>query len=659
MSIQTAMDEYSQALRLGQKEYRELLMSGKDPHPAVLDDLLPENAGDVVTDVGLVEIPAERIVGVKSAGRITAFTASFRPLLDLKTEFAAKWITLCDAHLGDTGITDPILCFEYLGNFYVQEGNKRVSVLRHFGSPRIPGNVRRILPEQSEEPRIKAYWEFLEFYKGSQIYSVQFRRPGDYAKLLARLDKENGQVWTEAERRTFNAYFQYFRDAFQSVSDKAEGVLPEEALLLWLELYPFADLGRLSTAELKKSVGALWEDMVATSKEDSVKVQTKAEDDTKGNIVSRLFAGLDQLDVAFVHQLTPANSTWAMGHEAGRTHLEKVFGDKIKVRSYYDANSPELAEQAIEQAVQDGAQVVFTTSPPLSRATLKAAVKYPKVRFLNCSVDQPYTSIRTYYGRIYEAKFITGAIAGAIAGDDRIGYIAGSPIFGVPASINAFALGAQLTNPRAQIELRWSCLPGTPQTDFFEDGIRVISNRDAPTQAKMFLDFCSYGTYLMDDRGNLVPLCAPIWLWGKFYEFVIRSILAGGWKREKGISTALNYWLGMDSGVIGLSMSNKLPEGVHQLANILQDGMTKGTIDPFQRRIVAQDGTVKNDGTRRFQPEELLHMDWLCDNVLGEIPQFDDILPMSKNLVRELGIYRDQIPAEKEVRNHEDTECLG
>lgn len=659
MSIQTATDEYSQALRLGQKEYRELLMSGKDPHPAVLDDLLPENAGDVVTDVGLVEIPAERIVGVKSAGRITAFTASFRPLLDVKTEFAAKWINLCDAHLGDTGITDPILCFEYLGNFYVQEGNKRVSVLRHFGSPRIPGNVRRILPAQSEEPRIKAYWEFLEFYKGSQIYSVQFRRPGDYAKLLARLDKENGQVWTEAERRTFNAYFQYFRDAFQSVSDKAEGVLPEEALLLWLELYPFADLGRLSTAELKKSVAALWEDMVATSKEDSVKVQTKAEDDTKGNIVSRLFAGLEQLDVAFVHQLTPANSTWAMGHKAGRTHLEKVFGDKIKVRSYYDANSPELAEKAIEQAVQDGAQVVFTTSPPLSRATLKAAVKYPKVRFLNCSVDQPYTSIRTYYGRIHEAKFITGAIAGAIAGDDRIGYIASSPIFGVPASINAFALGAQLTNPRAQIELRWSCLEGTPQTDFFDDGIRVISNRDAPTQAKMFLDFCNYGTYLMDDRGNLVPLCAPIWLWGKFYEFVIRSILAGGWKREKGISTALNYWLGMDSGVIGLSMSNKLPEGVRQLANILQDGMTKGTIDPFQRRIVAQDGTVKNDGTRRFQPEELLHMDWLCDNVLGEIPKFEDILPISKNLVRELGIYRDQIPAEKEVRNHEDTECLG
>ena len=85
------------------------------------------------------------------------------------------------------------------------------------------------------------------------------------------------------------------------------------------------------------------------------------------------------------------------------------------------------------------------------------------MRFLNCSVDQAYSSIRTYYGRIYEAKFITGAIAGAMAQNNRIGYIASYPIFGVPASINAFALGAQMTNPRAQIELRWSCVKGTPQ----------------------------------------------------------------------------------------------------------------------------------------------------------------------------------------------------
>ncbi len=648
-----AYEEYAQALRQGQKEYRELLMAGRSPYPAVLDELLPDGVGESVVDLGVVEIPAERIVGVKSAGRITAFSANFCPLLDAKSEFAAKWIALCDAHLGDTGITDPIACFEYLGNFYVQEGNKRVSVLRHFDAPRITGTVRRILPPPSQEPRIRAYYEFIEFYKASRLYCVQFRRPGDYARLLSYLGKKSGESWSEEERRSFNAYFHYFRDAFCALNTRRADVLPEEALLLWLKLYPFRDLGKLSAGMLKKSVAALWEDIVSTARED-VKVQTKAQGE-KGSFLNRILTGLEPLRVAFVHQMeSTAGSPWTLGHEAGRRHLEEVFGDRLAVRSYFGAVSAERAEQLIEQAVTEGAQVVFTTAPPLSRATLKAAVKHPRVHFLNCSVDQPYSSIRTYYGRIFEAKFITGAIAGAMAGEDRIGYIASYPIFGVPASINAFALGAQLTNPRAQIELRWSCLPGTPQADFFADGIRVISNRDAPTQSKLYLDFCNYGTYLMNDRGDLVPLAAPIWSWGPFYEFVIRSILDGGWKREKGASTALNYWLGMDSGVISIRLSDRLPEGLRRLAELLHTGLCDGSVDPFLRRIRAQDGTVKNDGTGRFTPEQLLHMDWLCDNVIGRIPAYEDILPVSKPMVRELGIYREQIPLEKESKPRED-----
>ena len=649
---QVAIEEYELALRAGQKEARELAAAGKDPNPAVLDALLPEGTPDMVQEVGLLEIPAHRIVGVKSAGRITAFTPSFNPLLERNSEFASKWITLCEAHLGDTGIRDPVECYEYLGNFYVQEGNKRVSVLRHFGAPRIPGNVRRIVPALSEEPRIKAYYEFLEFYKGAKLYEVQFRRPGDYAKLLKALDKQLGEPWSENERRTFRAYFQYFREAFAKQDLRGRDVLPEEALLLWLELYPYSDLGGLSTAELRKSLSELWKDVVSAAS-DSVKVETKASE-TPAGLLNRITSP-DHLNVAFVHQLSPGTSPWVMGHEEGRKHLESVMGDKVTVRSYFDANTPEATREKIEEAVSDGAQVVFTTAPPLIRATLKAAVEHPKIAFFNCSVDKPYTSVKTYYGRIYEAKFIAGAIAGAMAQGDRIGYIASYPNYGVPASINAFALGAQLTNPRAQIELRWSCVAGTPQADFLADGIRVVSNRDAPTQSKMFLDFCSYGTYLMDGRGDLVSLGSPVWLWGKFYEYIIRGILSGGWRNEKG-EAALNYWLGMDSGVIDLSLSDKLPEGTRQLAWLLRRGLIEGTLDPFGRRIVAQDGTVKSDGTHNFTPEELLKMDWLCDNVLGSIPGYDEILPISKPLVRELGLYADKLPGEKERKSREDSD---
>ena len=85
---------------------------------------------------------------------------------------------------------------------------------------------------------------------------------------------------------------------------------------------------------------------------------------------------------------------------------------------------------------------------------------------------------------------------------------------------------------------------------------------------------------------------------------------------------------------------------VRQMAEILEEGLRNGTLDPFKRKIIAQDGTVKNDGSRHFRPEELLRMDWLCENVVGSIPPFEEILPYSQTMVRELGIYRDSIPTD-------------
>ena len=210
MYLHTAREEYADALSRGKKEYKERTASGLNPYPAVLDEILADQTAMNIQEVGIVDIPAERIIGVKSAGRITAFTASFRPLLTVDSEFGSKWCSLCADHLSDTGIREPILCYEYLGDFYVQEGNKRVSVLRHFDAARIPGTVRRVMPAASKEPRIKAYHEFLDFYRVAKLYTVQFRRPGDYAKLLAHLGRDPDYVWTEQERRSFSSYFQYF-----------------------------------------------------------------------------------------------------------------------------------------------------------------------------------------------------------------------------------------------------------------------------------------------------------------------------------------------------------------------------------------------------------------------------------------------------------------
>ncbi len=649
MSLTQAKEEYGRALKMGMKEQKELAAKGKAVTPAVLDDILQDISAETTVNVGLVEIPADRIVGTKSTGRITAFTAGFLPLLHEESEFAVKWMHLCKAHLSDEGIRDPIECYEYLGNFYVQEGNKRVSVLRYFGAPKIPGNVQRILPAPSEEPQIKAYYEFLEFYKAAGIYDIQFRQPGDYAKLLAHLGKEPGEAWTEREQKTFRAYFQYFREAFTACRGESLDLLPEEALLLWLRVYPFRELGQLSAGDLKRSVAGLWEDLVSISQEEPVQVDTEPAPEGKSSILSMLLPlRPDHVNVAFVHQRDADTSPWIAGHEEGAAYLREELAGQVTVRSYFYADTPELAERVLDRAVAEGAQIVFTTTPQLSRPTLKAAVKHPKVRFLNCSVAAPYSSVRTYYSRVFEGKFITGAIAGAMSENDSIGYIGSYPIFGVPASINAFALGAQLTNPRAKVVLRWSCQAGDPVADFLKAGIRVVSNRDIPTSNQKHLEFGTYGTYLIEEDGSLLHLGSPCWMWGKFYEHVVQSVLNGAWDQGKDTGKAVNYWWGMDSGVIDVALSEQMPEGLTLLADILRKGLQDGTIDPFRRRLVAQDGRVINEGNRSLTPEELLHMDWLCENVEGSIPEFDTVLPFSQAMVRELGIYRDQIPMEKE-----------
>lgn len=628
-------EEYALALKEGQKEYRECMQKGLDPNPAVLDDILGKDAAEGYVNVGLVEIPMHRIVGTKTAGRVSAFTPKFRPILEADTEFAAKWISLCAAHLGDEGIRTPIECFEYLGNFYVQEGNKRVSVLRHFDSPRIAGNVKRILPVKEDTPRYKAYQEFLDFYKISGLYDVQFTTPGNYAKLLSAIGYPADKIWSEEDRRHFRANFYYFTEAMDAVSGGKELPQPEDALLLWLQMHSFSDLKELPSGELKKTVIQLWPNLLAASApEQVVKTEPPAE---KSKIV-QIFKGVGHLNVAFIHRFTDLTSHWTQAHESGRKYLEKELGKAVTTRVYQNANTPEITELLIDQAVEDGAEVIFTTAPQHIGPSMKGSVKYPKVRFFNCSLHQQYASVHTYYSRIYEGKFITGAIAGAMSRDDRIGYIGSYPIYGVPASINAFALGAQMTNPNAKIELKWSCVSGNPTRELLSKGIRVISNRDTPIENQLVTE---YGTYLADDEGNLKSLGSPCWVWGQFYENVIRSMLSGNWKQEK-TGQIVNLWWGMRSGVIDVTLSADLPDGVRAMAETLKTGICNGTLDPFVRKIRDQRGNIMNDGSHTFSAMELLQMDWLCENVVGDFPKYEALLPMSRSMVDVLGVHRSQ-----------------
>ena len=643
-----ASAQYAQALKAGQRTYRECVLAGKYPYLQALDEILSSSMTAGRVDLGVIEVPIDRIVGTKDEGRRRAFAPDFMPLLPADSEFATKWIDLCAAHLSDEGIRDPIRCFEYMGRFYVQEGNKRVSVLKSFGARSVSGYATRIIPAYTDDEAVAIYYEFMDFYRLSGTYLVYFSKRGGFKKLQAALGYEPSHVWTDEERRRFQSRFSVFSDAFSELGGDKLPVTAGDALLVWLELYPAGELRELSTQEIGKSLAAVWSDVKARALAEPIAVSVDAADEPQGKGLRKLFGSVfspSHLDIAFVNLPDAMHSTWTAAHEQGRRTLEQALGDQITV-SVFDLERSGDMDAAMEAAERAGAQVVFATAPPLISACRRLAARRPDIKVLNCSVAMPYPGVRTYYSRVYEGKFITGAIAGAMTRGDSIGYIAGSPIFGVPASINAFALGARLTNPSARVNLVWSCVSEDPIGELKRRGVDIISNRDIPMPQQPQGD---WGLCSVQSDGTLKPLASPYWDWGIFYIRIVSSILNGSWDalNYKNSGKAVNYWWGMASGTVGLKLADDLPDGMRSLANILCRSIIDGAITVFHRKYRSQDGSVVSDGNHWLDPEDVLHMDWLVDNVDGSIPGYDELLPMSRSIVRLQGLYRDTLPPEK------------
>ena len=129
------LEDYRRAHKRATKEFQADVAAGRYPYPPALDDILKGEGYQGEIPLGLAEIDLSLIAGTRTRGRQNSFSSGFMPLQEASTEFASKWSDLIDSQRAE-GIHEPIVVYEYLQRFYVQEGNKRVSVLRYLGSRR-------------------------------------------------------------------------------------------------------------------------------------------------------------------------------------------------------------------------------------------------------------------------------------------------------------------------------------------------------------------------------------------------------------------------------------------------------------------------------------------------------------------------------------------
>ena len=642
-------EEYLKAKKLGEKEIKARTSKGEYPYVPALDDIAMGAELLSHRSVGIIEIPVRLIEGTKTRARQNSFAANFMPVLDGSSELAAKWSSLYKTQLSE-GITDPVKVFEYLHRFYVQEGNKRVSVCRYLGMPTISADVTRIIPTKSELDKHPGYEEFLRFYNVCPVYDIDVSWAGAYTEMAELLGEDMEHPWGEDKVRSLRTAFWGFCMAFESMEDKLPSLIPGDAFMVYLRIFS-NDIRRPQPPELiAKRIQRIRKELMIEASRDRVALVESASAalgagsiiEKTGNVLSKVipansYSPKHPLKAAFIYKDSAEKSSWTADHERGRLRLEQAYGGTVKTKRYENCGSAEAFEKAAADAAEWGARVIFSTSQAQMQYALRAAIEYKDIKVLNCSLNLSHQAVRSYYAKLYEAKFLAGLAAGSAAaadGTNVIGYCSDLPVYGTVAGINAFAIGAAMINPRIKICLEWQSKKGSNWWQSMMDkGIRVISAVDSlhttdgsEAYGVFHVDRCEPGEGNDLSRSYRIKhIATPIYTWGKLYENLIKTVIDGRYNADavdkKDMAT--NYWWGMISGAADIELADDMPAYTRQLILTMKRDIIDGRFNPFNGRLVSREGVIREEHDPALTSMDIIMMDWLNENVEGEIPKMD------------------------------------
>ncbi|MGN0075813.1 MAG: BMP family ABC transporter substrate-binding protein [Parafannyhessea sp.] len=646
------IEDYKKALKLGVRDGKLDVSAGRYPHPPVLEELVPNVQTLSQVHLGVMQIPLEMVIGTRTTGRQDAFSRSFMPLLGPKTEFATKWSHLYDAQM-EEGFRDPIKVYEYLHRFYVEEGNKRTSVLKYLGSPSIEADVTRVMPaaDQARQdstarqggddrpdgdnagqiPDMDQYGEFLQFWRSAPTYEIEFSHPGSYERLAHHLGRHLGEPWPDDVVRNLQSTYLFFKSVYMKAGGSHLDITAGDAFLIYMDIFGSSNLRDTPAAVVRERLLKVWAELAASSSGSETLLVSEPSGSSFGSspfVNRQQYSTQHPLVAAFAYRGSLSDSFWSRAHDEGRRALEDCYGGVVRTLAYEGCADEETFASAVADAVSKGAEVFFSCSPELMDMTVRAAAEFTGTHFLNCSMNLPHGLVRSYYGRMYEAKFIAGALAASLADDHVVAYRAHLPLYGSVAEINAFAEGVAICDPRARVVLDWARRrEDSDMEDLVGKGITTICGSDVTPP---FDDPLAYGLYKVRD-GRVRNIAVPTWNWGRYYQLIVGSLLAGNLpgvssaesSEQSPDSHAVTYWYGMSTGVIDLRLSKDLPHGSRKLVELLRRGITSGSISPFMGELVSKDGIVSDEGSTSLTSNQIVSMDWLADNVDGELP--DDL----------------------------------
>lgn len=326
--------------------------------------------------------------------------------------------------------------------------------------------------------------------------------------------------------------------------------------------------------------------------------QVQSETQTSSKGISK-----DDIKVGVIHLSDPSEgSGYTYTHDLGIQGMQQNLGlsDEQIVRKINVADSDaDATREAIKECIDEGCNIIFTTSWGYMETTAEMAEEYPDIYF---SHGTGYLSngknFNNYFGRIYQARYLSGIVAGMNTTTNKIGYVAamGSDNSEVTGGIDAFALGIYSVNPDAQVYVKVTDSWYDPDAEkaaaelLLDMGCDVITQHcDTSYPQTLAQERGVYGIGYNSDMSKEAPeacLCSVIWNWSAYYTSAVQSVIDGTWDGS-------NYYGGMNENLVGITeLADFCADGTAEKVKEAKKQILSGELGVFDGVIETNEGTT-------------------------------------------------------------------
>ncbi len=322
---------------------------------------------------------------------------------------------------------------------------------------------------------------------------------------------------------------------------------------------------------------------------------------------------------AWIYMSPITDAGWTRQHETARQQVQKQLGAGVKTS--YVANVPEGpdAERVLRDLVQQGNQIIFTTSFGYMEPAMKVARDFPQVKFEVLTGYKQAANVATANARYYEGRYLSGIAAARMSKSRLIGYVAGFPIPEVLQGINAFTLGARSVDPQAQVRVIWLNEWFNPARErdaamlLMDQGADVLAFHTGSTAVPVAAQ--ERGKYVVayhSDMRQFAPtaqIMAVTHHWGDYETGRIRALQSGQWRSQ-------NVWHGVRQGAIRVGdFGRQVPDAVRKEVLARQADIAAGRLHPFAGPVHDQSGKLVVPAGKTLTDAQILKMDWLAQGV--------------------------------------------